>query len=126
MPKICTRSSALLCIALASSLLTACGTSAPTFDAWTGTTTLDDGTRHALRLEVRDHGGLLAGNYYVDAARGDFHGTVDGDVLTATLTPSDACRYTVTGTLTSDTIGATFTPDACPDGQTGTWSLARR
>lgn len=125
MRKLPTRSSLAVCVGLVALVLAACSSQQAGYDVWTGTSTVDGGATHALRLEVRTMHGSLDGRYYVDAARGDFAGTVDGGSLVASLAPSAACTYTLTGTITSGTIDATYTPDACPGGQSGTWSLAR-
>lgn len=119
------RSYLAVCVGLVTLVLAACSSPQVGYDVWTGTSTVDGGAAHALRLEVRTVNGSLDGSYYVDATRGGFAGTVDGGMLVASLAPSAACTYTLTGTITRSAIDAAYTPDACPGGQTGTWSLAR-
>ena len=116
---------------LVAAFLTACTSTAGLTQTWTGTSTLADGFVHELRLEIRPDGDALTGSYYVDAVRGTFEGrvavgeTAGADTVVATLTPSPACTYALTGTIGSRTLDATFAPEACPDGQTGTWTLTR-
>ena len=107
-------------------LFVGCSSTGASVDIWTGTTTLDSGVSSSLRLEVRERDGLLTGSYYVDAARGDFEGEVDGDTLTASLLPSENCSYSMIGTIAGGSIEGSFSPADCPGGQSGSWNLDRQ
>ncbi|HZJ08164.1 MAG TPA: hypothetical protein VFD39_00555 [Trueperaceae bacterium] len=76
-------------------LLAACQSPSPHL-SYAGVSTIS-GVEYDLELSFDRHGDRLVGEYLVDAARGSFHGTVDGEAVEAELKPSSACGYSLTG-----------------------------
>ena len=102
-------------------LLAACQDPPPTF-TYQGTTTTA-GAAQPLTLTFEHRGERLSGEYQIRAAKGTFRGTLEGDTVTADLTPSPNCTYTFEGTIEDTSLTGAYQPADCPGGEPGTWSL---
>lgn len=107
---------------LFATLLSAC--SALPSQRWQGQSEDTQGIR-PLSLEVRRVGNTLEGSYMVGSSQGSFEGVLEGDSLTATLTPTLSCSYSFSGTLTENSLTGNYEPTACPGGSAGSWDLER-
>lgn len=108
----------LIAIAL---LLAACQEPPSTF-TFEGATTAG-GVEQPLTLTYEQRGNRLTGEYQIRAAKGAFRGTLDGNTVTAELTPSPTCTYAFEGALTDTTLTGNYEPISCIGGQAGTWAL---
>lgn len=105
-------------------LLAACQDPPPTF-TYEGIT-ITGGVEQPLTLTYEQRGDRLTGEYQIRAAKGAFRGAINANTITADLTPSPDCTYTLEATITGTTLTGTFQPSDCPGGEAGTWTLERQ
>jgi hypothetical protein len=121
--------SSLFAIGLAL-VLASCGGGAPPTQSqsWSGTTTSADVTYPLVIATTLAPTGAWVGTYTVMRAppfTGAVDATISGSQLEGVLVVTDACRFTLTGSLAGDALTATFSPTACPGGVGGTWAATR-
>lgn len=115
---------AILLTAVLTLFLAACMPDPPQY-TFEGTSTAD-GIEHPLSVTLDRYGDNLVGDYRVNAVPGKFRGTIDGEAVTANLTPSSACTFEFVGALTETELTGTFQPADCPGGKAGTWVTQRQ
>jgi len=114
----------ILTLVLLTLLLAACQDPPPTL-TYEGTTSAG-GVEQPLTLTYEQRGDRLTGEYQIRAATGAFRGVLDGDTITADLTPSPECTYAFEGVIADTTLTGEFQPTDCPGGEAGTWTLERQ
>lgn len=102
-------------------VLVACQDPPPTF-TYEGTTSIA-GVEQPLTLTYEQRGERLTGEYQIRATKGSFRGALDGNTITADLTPSPDCTYAFEGEIANTTLTGAFQPTNCPGGAAGTWAL---
>jgi hypothetical protein len=108
-------------------VLAACSGGAPKVQSqsWTGTTTSADVSSALVLATTLAPTGAWMGTYTVDRAppfTGALDATFSGGALEGVLVVSDECGFALAGTVTGDTLAATFSPTSCPGGVGGTWA----
>lgn len=115
-------------VALASIAFAGCGDQGPLAPyEWQGVGQTSSRT-YVVRLVYARYGDSVMGSYYFDgrsSPSGKVEGTIDGDTLVLTLSPSTSCTYAFVGTITETRLAGTFVPDPCPGGVSGEWDLLR-
>ena len=94
---------------------------------WQGTTQ-NAARTDSLRLVYSRYGEAVTGTYYIGATTsptGKAEGTITGDSIVLTVSPSTDCVYRFAGTITETRIFGSVVPEACTLGRPGTWDLVR-
>jgi len=105
------------------------GPSATDFSGtWSGTATSNLAPSAPARITLTQSGNSLTGSWSAGVNGGPLTGTVSGNYIAATVTPSDptTCPFTMNATVSGNRMTGTYTTFNCTAGFSGTIEASKQ